>query len=127
MSFIPKVVSTRDEPRVELPAWVTKFAVVANSLGLWGVLTAIEKIYVARKDGYSLIDGFSVLLAYFCCDEVHGNGLRGFCKAMRRGTIGAKLAAILGRRALPSSASLSRLLASRKSHRRTGTSCGPRR
>ena len=76
---------------------MTKFAVVVNSLGLWGVLTAIEKIYVARKGGYSLIDGFSVLLAYFCCDETHGNGLRGFCRAMSRGPMGAKLAAILGR------------------------------
>ena len=112
MSFVPKVVSTPDEPRVELPAWVTKFAVVANSLGLWGVLTSIEKIYVARKDGYSLIDGFGVLLAYFCCDKDYGNGLRGFCRAMSRSSMGAKLAAILGRRAMPSSAALSRLLAS---------------
>jgi len=112
MSFVPKVVSTPDEPRVELPSWVTKFAVVANSLGSWGVLKAIEEIYVARKDGYSLIDGFCVLLAYFCSDKAHRNGLRGFCKAMSRGSMGSKVAAILGRRGLPSSAALSRLLAS---------------
>jgi hypothetical protein len=111
MSSLLKVVITADEPRRELPAWVTKFAIVAKSLDAWGVLKAIEEIYVARKDGYSLIDAFGVLLAYFCSNERPRNGLRGFCRAMRKG-MGGQLAALLGRESLPSSAALSRLLGS---------------
>jgi hypothetical protein len=111
MSSPLKVVITADEPRRELPAWVTKFAIVVHSLKAWGVLKAIETIYVARKDGYSLIDAMGVLLAYFCSNERPRNGLRGFCRAMSKG-LGKQLAALLGRESMPSSAALSRLLGS---------------
>ena len=112
MSCKPRVVISAEVPRRELPGWVTKFAVVTQALSDWGVLKALEGIHVARRDGYSLIDGFAVLLAYFCSNEKKLNGLRGFCAAMSRGRLGDKLAAILGRQSLPSSAALSRLLGS---------------
>jgi hypothetical protein len=112
MSCQPRVVISAEAPRSELPAWVTKFALVLQALREWGVLKALEGIHVARRDGYSLIDGFAVLLAYFCSNEKKVNGLRGFCAAMSKSRLGDKLAALLGRQSLPSSAALSRLLGS---------------
>src|SRR5687768_12860130 len=103
MPFLPQVVISAEEPRSELPVWVTKFAVVTKALGEWGILKAIEAIHVYRRDGYSLIDAFGLLLAYFCCNESRRDGLRGFCGAMRSGPLGAKLAGSLDRESLPSS------------------------
>ena len=37
-----------------------------NALRGWGVLTGLEGVHLERRDGYSLIDGFGLLLAYFC-------------------------------------------------------------
>ena len=91
---------------------MTKFVVVVNALREWGVVKGLEAIHVERRDGYSLIDGFGLLLAYFCCNETGLGGLRGFCDRISEAELSEKLAAILGRISLPSSASLSRLLSS---------------
>ena len=53
----PELQLSEEKPRVELPAWVTKFVVVFSGLRDWGVLKGLESIHVARGDGYSLIDG----------------------------------------------------------------------
>lgn len=112
VSMTPEIQVSEGKPRVELPAWVTKFVVVVNALREWGSLKGLESIHVARRDGYSLIDGFGLLLAYFCCNETGLGGLRGFCDRINQAGLSDKLAAILGRIGLPSSASLSRLLGS---------------
>ena len=79
VSTTPEIQLSEEKPRVELPGWVTKFVVVVNALRDWGVLKSLESIHVARRDGYSLIDGFGLLLAFFCCNETGLGGLRGFC------------------------------------------------
>ena len=112
VSTTPEIQLSEEKPRVELPGWVTKFVVVVNALRDWGVLKGLESIHVARRDGYSLIDGFGLLLAFFCCNETGLGGLRGFCDRINDAGLTEKLAAILGRIGLPSSASLSRLLGS---------------
>ena len=112
VSMTREIQVSEEKPRVELPAWVTKFVVVVNALREWGALKGLESIHVARRDGYSLIDGFGLLLAYFCCNETGLGGLRGFCDRINQAGLSDKLAAILGRIGLPSSASLSRLLGS---------------
>jgi hypothetical protein len=101
-----------EKPRIELPVWVTKFVMVVNALRDWGALKGLEAIHVDRRDGYSLIDVFGLLLAYFCCNETGLGGLRGFCDRINDDGLNEKLAAILGRIRLPSSASVSRLLGS---------------
>lgn len=110
MATTPEIHVSEEKPRVELPSWATKFVVVVNALRGWGVLKGLEAVHVERRDGYSLIDGFGLLLAYFCCNESGLGGLRGFCDRISEAELSDKLAAILGRIALPSSASLSRLL-----------------
>lgn len=127
MSCTPQVVISAEAPRSELPAWVTKYAVVRKALGEWGVLKALEDIHVARRDGYSLIDGLAVLLAYFCSSESRLHGLRGFCTAMNKGPLGDMLAAMLGRQRLPSSSALSRLLRACGSRRGVGRTASPLR
>src|SRR4051812_7324348 len=114
MSLSSEVVILPEAPRSELPAWVTTFAVVVRALSRWGVLKKVEDIHVARKSGYSLIDGFGLLLAYFCCNEKREGGLRGFCGYLQRESLGEKLASLLGRQRMPSSASVSRLLEAMK-------------
>lgn len=92
-----------------LPHWATEYVAMVNALGARGVLGEVsERLQVARRDGYSSLDAFLFLLAYFSSGLKIG--LRPFaalCAPYSR-----QLAAVGGRRHWASSSAMSRLLAS---------------
>lgn len=98
--------------RQELPAWMTKYALIVELLRRWGILAAIAAIPIGRNAaGYALVDAFLVLLAFFCSDDRKG-GIKGFCQRCHRESLAPSLAAIGGRQDWPRQSSMSRLLTS---------------
>ncbi len=90
-----------------VPDRLKEYALVVIQLFTNGLLDEIsERLRIYRRGGYSAIDGILFLLGYFCsgCHE----GLKGFDEDVA--PYRSRMAALGGRKSLPTQASMSRLL-----------------
>ena len=94
-----------DESRI--PDSLTEGAAVLMDLRDRGMVDAVGKrLHIRRQGGYSALDAWLMLLLFFAAGA--RQGVRKFWEVVR--PVGMRLAALAGRRCLPSSASLSRAL-----------------
>lgn len=101
------IVTIEPTQRRAFPEWLNEGVALLLHLvatGRWNVLA--ERLRVQRQGGYSGIDGFLFLLLYF------GSGQKQSISkfSQRVGRRGKKLAAVGGRKALPTQSSMSRIL-----------------
>lgn len=107
MSRARSVVIEKTRPTEQLPAWAGEGAVLLTVLDQQGTLAEIAaRLRIRRQGGYCGLDVFVLLFWYFTSRL--GTGIKSFRGRLQRA--GSRLAAVAGRRALPSAASLSRAL-----------------
>jgi len=102
-----EVVITGPLERTNLPVWLgmgVSFLLHLEQRGVWKELA--ERLRVQRAGGYVGIDAVLVLLLFFCSGP--GWGIKAF--ANRASTHGRALAALGGRKSLPTQSAISRLL-----------------
>ena len=102
-----RLVVTSNRPKSNrLPDWARRVVVLLEMLRLSGALDDVGKRLCIRRWGYCALDIFVFLLAYFASDQ--RQGLKKFwqqCRPVQR-----EIAAVAGRKSLPSPASVSRAL-----------------
>ncbi len=91
-----------------LPDWLNEGASVLLWLSEQGVLERLEALVRINRTGYAGFDVFLTFVVYFATHQ--SCGIREFCGKVRRWR--RELAALVGRRLVPSSASISRALKS---------------
>jgi len=94
--------------RLAFPEWLNEGMALLLHLvetGRWKAMA--DRLRVQREGGYSGIDGFLFLLLYFASGQKQS--ISKF--SQRVGHSGKKLAAVAGRKALPTQSSMSRVLA----------------
>lgn len=102
------MVDQGDEPK-KLPQWAASFRLICRYLREQGYLERLEELGQSqrRADSYELIDVVLFLVAFYCAGALE-EGLRGFWYDLREYV--DEIAALAGRRKLPSSSSVSRFL-----------------
>ncbi|MFW6054048.1 MAG: transposase [Persicimonas sp.] len=103
------VISDQDNAPKSLPRWAASFRLICRHLRQQGYLERLEELEQAdrRADSYKLVDIVLFLVAYYCAGALE-EGLRDFWYDLREYL--DEIAALAGRRKLPSSSSVSRFL-----------------
>lgn len=103
------VISDQDEAPKQLPRWAASFRLICRHLRQQGFLERLEELdgLQRRGDSYKLVDVVLFLVAYYCAGALD-EGLREFWYELREYL--DEIAALAGRRKLPSSSSVSRFL-----------------
>lgn len=104
------VIADHDQTTARVPDWAALFRLICEHLREKGHLQRLEELVELdrRADSFKLIDIVLFFIAYYCAQPSQG-GIREFWYEIRG--YQDKIAAIAGRRKLPSSASVSRFLA----------------
>jgi len=99
---------TQLKKSLALPQWTVEPVAMVELLKLHGVSKSLpERLRIQREGGYGGEDLAMTGLLYNCSPK--DAGIKGFCKEARPYSV--RLAALFGRKRLPASASVSRLLA----------------
>lgn len=103
------VIDDQDNEPKQLPKWAASFRLICRHLRERGYLERLEQLGDSdrRADSYKLVDIVLFLMAYYCAGAVE-EGLREFWYELREYL--DEIAALAGRRKLPSSSSVSRFL-----------------
>lgn len=103
------VISNQDHGPKRLPKWAASFRLICEHLRQQGYLERLEELdgLDRRGDSYQLVDIVLFLVAYYCAGALE-EGLRDFWYELREYL--DEVAALAGRRKLPSSSSVSRFL-----------------
>lgn len=103
------VIADQDNEPKQLPKWAASFRLICRHLRKQGYLERLEQLddLDRRADSYELVDIVLFLIAYYCAGAVE-EGLREFWYELREYL--DEIAALAGRRTLPSSSSVSRFL-----------------
>lgn len=96
----------RLKQELPLPAWVTSFVAAIVFLKKHDVFDELQvRLRVARQGGYVMFDLLMVMLGMYFAQTA--GGIKGFCKAVQ--PFQARVAAIVQRKKLPGSSSISRM------------------
>lgn len=97
------------EDTTRLPQWFNEYVLFGNYLRDVGVFEAIEQEFRLSRTGYQFIDVVVSAMAFFTAQPMY-TGFRSMLDEAALGGWSSPLAAVAGRKKLPSQASMSRVL-----------------